>query len=207
MKTYDVKNFGHQIDWQKVESLTIDTFPWFDSGLKQATYVQLARTNQALHLKVKAIDCHSSASVLENNGSVYLDSCFEFFFTPSRQLQEAYINLEINCIGTVYFATRDQEAKRRGTLEQIGALSVDCLYEKGKVKLVSEEDQAWTLDIRIPFDLVEALYNSPIDWQMWHCNFYRCGGSVDDQYATWNPIDTPSPDFHQPKQFGQLVFI
>lgn len=207
MKTYYVNSYKDLIDWQKIEVLTIDTYPWYEAGLKQPTFVQLAKSTHALHIKVRAVDCHSSASELKENGSVYLDSCFEFFFTPGSPSQLSYVNLEINCIGTVYLAVRDSQGKRRATSEQIGALTLETSLEKGKIKSVSKDDQSWYLDIVLPFALVEALYTKPIDWKVWHCNFYRCGGAVDDQYATWNPVVTPEPDFHQPQQFGQLIFI
>ena len=207
MKGYQVARFNEAIDWSEVEVLTIDHYPWYKSGVKQATYVQLAQFNQALYIKVKAIDCHSSASILAINGPVYLDSCFEFFFTPDKDLSTSYINLEINCVGSVYLGVKDQQGIRIATKDEISALMVSSSLEQGRLKEVSDEDACWYLDIMIPFSLVKVIYKDSIDWDRWHCNFYRCGGQIDDQYGVWHAISGPEPDFHQPLQFGQLNFL
>ena len=38
-------------------------------------------------------------------------------------------------------------------------------------------------------------------------NFYKCGDMLSKpHFLSWNPIDTPSPDFHVPASFGLLTF-
>ena len=40
----------------------------------------------------------------------------------------------------------------------------------------------------------------------WRCNFYRCGGKTDQQFAVWNVVTNPYPDYHRPEFFGTLKF-
>lgn len=205
MKQYTVRTFDDEINWDQIDGLTIDQYPWYKGGLKQNTRVKLALHQEALYLHVEADDIHSSAQVLEKNGSVYLDSCFEFFFRPENQVNDYYINLEINCIGTIYCAVRNEKGKVRALDHQIDEIQVSTSLSQGVVKQVSDTDKSWQMDIRIPLAFIESFYGG-VDKNQWYANFYRCGGSVDDQYATWNPVVTEQPDFHQPRQFGMLLF-
>jgi hypothetical protein len=205
MKKYTVKKINNELCWDQISPLSINQYPWYKGGLKQNTEVKIALHEDALHLHVEAEDIHSSAHVLENNGSVYLDSCFEFFFRPENQINDYYINLEINCIGTVYLAVRTEAGKVRALDSQIDEIEVRTSLEKAVIKSVKDSDTSWQLDIRIPMKFVEDFYGR-LDKNQWYANFYRCGGSVDDQYATWNPVVTEQPDFHQPRQFGRLLF-
>lgn len=208
-RTYRIQHFNSEIDWDLVDVLCIDQFPWFRGGLKQLTYVKVARTRDAVHLKVKAIDRHSSAHVLEVNGSVYKDSCFEFFVTPKDGLGSAYLNFEINCIGTLYLAYNNGAVVRTATQEQIKQVRIQTSLPYGKSKEVGEFDWWWEMDVSIPFSLIDELYphgesKSSSDTKCWYGNFYRCGGDEDDQYATWSPVGGMTPNFHQPMFFGKL---
>ncbi len=206
MKETVVLKREREIQLDSIEPLTINDYPWYEGGFRQGTRVKLMYDDEALCIHVEAEDCHSSASVLSDNGPVYLDSCFEFFFTPESQLKTSYINLEINCIGSVYLAVRDSNDKRRATSEEIGRIRVETSLEQGVKKSPDSKDHQWSLDIKLPFDFIQSFYKEEISRKRWYCNFYRCGGVIDDQYAVWNKVMTEGPDFHQPMQFGQLEF-
>lgn len=206
MKVYSVKKYEEAINWEAITPLTIENYPWYEGGLKQNTEVKLAVHNDVLHLNVLAHDIHSSAHVLDYNGSVYLDSCFEFFFRPENAENNHYINLEINCIGTVYLAIRKGDGKRRAEAGEIEQITVIPTLQKGVEKKPMDNDEQWGLSIAIPFSFLEKFYGS-VASDVWYANFYRCGGDIDDQYATWNNVVTPQPDFHQPRQFGRLEFV
>lgn len=206
MKTYTIKQYGEDIPWESVSSISINDYPWYVQGKKQETYVKLVMTTEHLIIKVIASDVHSSATVLDRNGSVHLDSCFEFFFTPIEELSTSYINLEINCIGTLYMAMRDATRKVRISEVDMEHITIKTSLEKGKIKYPKSDDTQWSLEILIPFTFIETFFGSPISKTIWHANFYRCGGSEEPQYAVWNPVKTQIPDFHQPLQFGELHF-
>ena len=37
-------------------------------------------------------------------------------------------------------------------------------------------------------------------------NFYKCGDkTAHPHFVSWNPVGTPSPDFHRPEFFGELL--
>jgi hypothetical protein len=194
------------LDWSKVPSLTIEQYPWYQSGLKQSTTMQLAIVGDALYWKANAQDCHSFAQVTELNGPVYMDSCVEFFLSPRNQLGSAYLNFEVNCCGTLHLAYGPgRENRTLCTLEQAAQIEITTSL-KSRVKMESQEDQQWTTELKIPLKLIEEITGEPLDLSTWYANFYRCGGRIEDQYASWNPIQTENPDFHRPEFFGALTF-
>lgn len=189
----------------KVNKYEIKYFPWYKEGNKQGTQVTMSADHDGISLHVKAIDVHSSAQVLDHNGPVYMDSCFEFFFTPDTIKSADYINLEINCIGTVYMAVRNKGVKDRIPISEMTGISVWTSLPKGRVKEALDSDCFWEMEISMAFDWIEGLWGRPISKKYWYGNFYRCGGCIDDQYACWKSIDTQVPDFHQASFFGKIV--
>ena len=76
-------------------------------------------------------------------------------------------------------------------------------------KDVSPDDDGWWLVATIPFEVIGELSGrqvKPAAGDVWQGNFYRCGGTIDPQYACWSPVDTPQPHFHQPGYFSELRF-
>jgi len=205
LKEYIVDDYVEKVDWDNIKPLIISEFPWYKSGLKQETFVQVAICKKILYLKVKAMDSHSSAVILEENGSVYLDSCFEFFLTPENKLQESYMNFEINCVGNLYLAVRNSTTKRRATSAELEQVKITTSLPYKRAKEILNNDEFWTLDIEIPLSFIKEFYGKEIDVDYWYGNFYRIGGSVDDQYGVWNPLVSEKPNFHLPLQFGRIA--
>jgi len=203
-KSYTITDFNEMpINWAMVDTLEIRHYPWYKEGLKQPTYVKLAISNESLFIDVKAIDIHSSASHTCDNTSVYKDSCFEFFVTPKDSRTEGYINFEINCIGSIYLAFNRNGKSFEATKEQLARVDIKTSLDKKIVKKPKADDQYWTIKIEIPLNLIKQLFLGDFSTNKWCGNFYRCGG-IDNQYATWNPVDGTWPDFHQTKCFGDL---
>jgi hypothetical protein len=69
----------------------------------------------------------------------------------------------------------------------------------------SGEIFSWTVAMLIPFDLIGIDSNDlPVSVRG---NFYKCGDlTAHPHFLSWNPIDTPKPDFHRPEFFGELIF-
>ena len=79
----------------------------------------------------------------------------------------------------------------------------------GPTKRESADDDGWWVVAVLPFDLLSEFTGRtvrPTAGDLWLANLYRCGGKTDPQYACWNPIDLPHPDFHCLKFFGELHF-
>lgn len=207
MKKWEIKDYkNEEVNWSEVSSLTIDEYPWYEKGLKQKTEVQIAISSDNVYIRAKAEDKHIRARAEKLMDPVHEDSCFEFFVTPWNQKSTSYFNIEMNCMGVLYMAWHDgssgTDVKTFITEEQAKRITIES-------SLKDVEDIAaeigWELNIIVPISLLEDMSGREIKKDVWHANFYRCGGEVDDQYAAWNPIEFEKPNYHLPLQFGQLI--
>ena len=221
MRGYTVKKTSSKVPlsdriagtaWSDAEKLSVDNYPWFKSGRKQATMVRMLYDERAVYVQFLCEDKHIYADHTEVNSSVCQDSCIEFFATPWAENDEGYFNLEINCCGNFLLGWGKN-------VKEISANFVDpelstaylkiAASEPGPTKQESAKDDGWWVAVEIPFELLSKLSGrqiKPTDGTIWRANFYRCGGKTDPQYACWNWVDTPSPDYHRPEFFGELVF-
>lgn len=143
------------------------------------------------------------ATVLENNGRVWEDSCCEFFVADPED--GTYYNFELSCIGTLLAAKRksreDSEHFTDDKLEMIRQFS--SLERKTEVK--ENVDCSWSNGMFIPFGVIGI--DPDRRPETVRANFYKCGDlTAHPHYLSWAPIDTTRPDFHRPEFFGTLEF-
>ena len=221
MRRYRVKRTSREVllsgqiigtDWAEAEELSIDTYPWFKSGSKQGTTVRMLYDERAVYVQFLCEDKHIHADHTEINSSVCQDSCVEFFAMPLPQNDKRYFNLEINCCGNFLLGWGRNIEEIAGNFvapELSAAYLKIATSEPGPRKQESPKDNGWWVAVEIPFELINQMSGDeirPVSGTVWRANFYRCGGQTDPQYACWNRVGTPGPDYHQPEFFGELVF-
>ena len=221
MRSYTVKrvsteiSLSHEIPgtaWSDADELSIDIYPWFKSGRKEATTVRMLYDERAVYVQFLCDDKHIYADHTEVNSSVCRDSCVEFFAQPIPQVDQRYFNLEINCCGNFFlgWGKNVQEISSHFVDPELSSKYLKIAASvAGPTKQESPEDNGWSVVVEIPFELLSWLSGrkiQPTSGTIWRANFYRCGGKMDPQYACWNRVDTPSPDYHCPEFFGELVF-
>ncbi len=208
MKQYTVKKtLQKQPDWQAIAELNIATYPWYESGNKQETQVKLTANEDTLFIRINAEDKYSFAQQTQlNHMLICQDSCFEFFFSPCGNLGGSYINLEVNCCGTLHLAYGPDRHSREFICSEGASLIERRASIASPVKFERETDSSWSVEIALPFAAIEKLTGKKVNNEKWFANFYRCGGRKEPQYAVWNDINVTEPDYHQPEHFGELVF-
>jgi len=208
MSQYSIRKIASQHpDWKTISALTINNYPWYQAGAKQDTQVKLCANEETLFIQMIAQDNYSFAKQTElNNKLICEDSCVEFFFSPNGELGSSYVNVEINCCGTLHIAYGAARENRQFISLEAASLIQRTSSINSPVKFESESDSEWTVEIALPFSAIEQLTGEQINKDKWFANFFRCGGRTEPQYAVWNNIDAPEPDYHRPEQFGELVF-
>lgn len=196
-------------EWDVAESLSIDNYPWFKGGQKQNTRVAVLYDDKALYALFVCEDKHIYSVATQSNGPVCLDSCVELFATPEPARGPDYFNFEANCCGTMLLGwgpeRNDRVLANTDIFKQVRVATSIPSPTRGE----TPGDDGWWLAVALPYSAISKLAGRTISVKsgdQWKANFFRCGGKTDDQYACWNPIVTPKPDFHRPEQFGTLVF-
>ena len=214
--------------WESATPITIDEFPWDVAASKQATVVRPLYDADTLYLQYRVEDSHSYAATTELNGPVWEDSCVELFATVEprrRQTRSArlpspvsrnstgrrphYFNFEVNCVGTVRLGFGpDRDDREVISADLADSIRVETSVE-GPTKAESRDDKGWWVAVALPFETLAAFTGTavtPTEGTVWRGNFHRLGGTTDPQYAAWNSVDAPEPEFHCPSAFGRLVF-
>lgn len=194
--------------WAAADSGTIEHFPWYKQGDRQATTFRVLWSDDGLYLRYECQDRHISAVTTETNGPVWVDSCVEFFVAPNPKKPLNYYNFEMNCVGAFLMGTHCDWGE--GYADRSRDLGIQVATTvPGPTKDESPQDNGWTLVARIPWAHFEkdAPHLPPKPGDVWRANFYRLGGKTDPQCACWAPIDYFKPQFHLPQFFGQIVFV
>ncbi len=197
------------LPWRDAQVGTIDNFPWHTRGDKQPTEFRLLYDAEAIYAQFICTDIHIFAEITELNGPVCLDSCVEMFASPDPDNRPDYFNLEMNCCGEMLVGFgADRHDRSAISAELAGQIEIATSLS-GQTKDESPDDAAWWIALKLPFDVIGQLAGHDVasnSGDIWRGNFFRCGGKTDDQYACWNNIVTPQPDYHRPEQFGELYF-
>jgi alpha-galactosidase len=67
-----------------------------------------------------------------------------------------------------------------------------------------ERERIWTAEIALPMRTLAPAFEAKTDWRV---NFFRVEGPTEPRfYSSWQPTNTPQPNFHVPEAFGKLSF-
>lgn len=140
------------------------------------------------------------------NSSVWEDSCVEFFIAFSGD--DGYYNFEINAIGTVLGAYGPNRNQREWLQESLLS-QVETSPSLGR-EVIEELDEttSWSMGVRLPVQVLTFSGIENLSGMDGHGNFYKCGDKLKHpHFLSWKPVVLPTPDFHQPRFFGQLSFL
>lgn len=181
----------------------INVVNWEEYPYKPIAVFDIARSDVYLYLRFFAKGYSLKAIFGEDGSPVHKDSCVEFFM--KKEDENEYMNFEFNCIGTCDSARREsREIKMPLTPYEYSGIR---RYTVLDTKPFDEKKgmHSWELVVSIPLRLMGLDPDNLPEKIL--ANFYKCGDITDaPHYLTWNPIDTPEPDFHRPDFFGELYF-
>lgn len=198
MRTYTMKKIQGTPDWSNIPVMPIDNLLWTDS-IDITAQAQICWDENALYLRMEAVEPHIRA---EENGpmaSVCQDSCLEFFFRPTARPD--YFNVEMNPNRAIWLGVGPciQE------LIRLQVPHVETLFDSK----VEYTDKGWVLTYQIPFAFIRRFFpefEAKVGGEM-RANAYKCGDlTVKEHYLAWNPIVNDEPAFHMPQFFGRVIF-
>lgn len=95
----EVSSLPKLLDEEKIGFQPINQVNWTEYPYCPKVEFRVAHTESAILLHFKVTEASVRARYGEDNGSVWTDSCVEFFSIPAGD--GIYYNIECNCIGTV----------------------------------------------------------------------------------------------------------
>ncbi len=163
--------------------------------------VRVAHDGEKIYLCYEVIGEEIRAVNSEDFGSVWEDSCVEFFM--QREGETVYRNFECNVLGALLAARHETRHVAEKLTEHMASITrfstIWHRYENNKQ--VSD----WTMYLAIPRQAMGFQADEDLSGKKIRANFYKCGDETPEtHFISWNPIDLPSPDFHVPQFFGLL---
>ena len=198
-RNYTVPYCGGEPDWASIPAAQIDQPQWMPNPGIEA-WAQVCRSQEALLVRLYAREVEPLARFTGETDMICLDSCLEFFFCPLAG-DTRYFNFEFNPNGALYLGFgHDRYDSVRQLVQRAGELfCIERLTKEG----------AWGIGFQIPFAFIRiyAPEFSLSPGLRLRGNFYKCGEETRaPHYLSWNRIESETPEFHQPCDFGWLVF-
>lgn len=168
---------------------------------------RIAYENDALYLQYKVHEKYLLAKCDLDDDTCWPsnDSCVEFFVSPGSD--NTYTNFEFSCIGYCLIESGEKDTKRtRQSMETTKPVRRQSTLGD-KTFEHKEGDFSWNITIAIPLSLITKQEGSTLSGTKWKANFYKCGDELKEKaYLAWSPVNVPAPSFHQPQEFGTIVF-
>ena len=173
--------------------------PWATYAYKPTVHFSIAHNNRNIFLKYYVTESNIRANASAINGSVWEDSCVEFFISFDNK---GYYNLEFNCIGTALVGFGQGRTGR----VQLAAQLIKKIRFQTMIKNTDDQFE-WELILVIPIEIFRSNPISSLKDITARANFYKCGDALPrPHFISWAPIEAESPNFHLPQFFGMLVF-
>ena len=162
---------------------------------------RIARTEDALVVDFRVSGLDLRALNTEDNGTQWEDSCVELFVENPDGGE--YYNFEINPLGKVLAARgAGREGRVKRPAEEMEQILRIARYEGPQEYAGGIWD--WRVTVVIPFELL-GVDPEKLPEKL-RANIYKCGDmTAHPHFLSWSPIGTPSPDFHRPEYFGELI--
>jgi len=200
----DIESAGDILD-AFGEASNIEILNWkTEYPYRPITLFNIARSNDNIFIKYSVRGSMLRAIYSNDQDPVNEDSCVEFFCQAPNS--DKYMNFEFNCIGTCK-ASKRVARNADVTPYSKEELSMIKRYPSLGRRAFKEMEGMfeWELTVKIPLRIMGIDPNNLPE--KIKGNFYKCADGTDSpHYVTWNPVQTPTPDFHRPEFFGELYF-
>lgn len=196
---YYVKRIAGVEQIDQCDVFQIDHYQWLGSYRPKAYGSMGYREGYGLIVSITVEEKNPLRHYQHRDDPVYKDSAVEAFFDFSpKSGKQKYFNFEMNGNGAMLsqFGNRGN----RQFLKHLTNQSARCD--------VAIKERSWSAILQIPMELITELYQmKPLEKEdRFTCNFYKiCEDPGLEHYASYAPIDSPSPDFHLPEYFTEAV--
>ena len=199
----EVSSLPKLLDEEKIGFQPVSKVNWNEYPYCPKVEFRVAHTEDAILLHFKVTEASVRARYGEDNGSVWTDSCVEFFSIPAGD--GIYYNIECNCIGTVLVGVGPQRNNREHAPADV-TVQIQRWSSLGRTPFEERvEEVTWEAALVVPYTVFFKHQITSLDGKEIKANFYKCGDELQTpHFLSWNPIEIEQPDFHRPDFFGTL---
>ena len=197
--------------WQNIKAIPVENLLGPTPAFVPKVQAKMLYDDENVYVIFLVHDRFVRAVATDYNGSVWHDSCVEFFFAPNPEEPMKYFNLEINCGGTplMHYNLIPRQKYEKVDIEDMKKIEIAHSLPK-IVEPEIVEPTTWTLEYRLPLRVIEkySKISRPEPGVTWQANFYKIGEKTSNpHYLTWSVIENGKIDYHQPQFFGTLEFV
>ena len=192
-------------DEEKIDFQSVQCVNWAEYPYKPKVSFRIAHTKDSILLHFKVREESVRAKYGEDNGSVWTDSCVEFFSIPAGD--GVYYNMECNCVGRLLIDAGAGRSNRQHAPQEV----LDKVQRWSSLGQEDFEERIgdcrWEVALVIPYSAFFMHNITSLDGKAIRAIFYKCGDKLQTpHFLSWNPIDLEKPNFHCPEFFGMLRF-
>ena len=199
-------SFTNSDFWKVIPVITIDNYLWSENSYKPRVEAKVCYNDQNMFVHFKSYEDEITAKYTKINDPVHKDSCVEFFVNLFPCKTNKYFNFEINPIGTMHVGFGAVATRSKLSIEDIRKIQI--YFSIPKPITGEYGNDFWEIYYKIPISLFEKYYELNFNTENAIGNFYKCGDETKyKHYGVWNNIISEKPNFHQPKYFGDLIFV
>lgn len=192
-----------------IEFHQIDCVNWAEYPDTPSVEFAVAHTDDMIYVMYNVKEESIRAFYTEDKDcKPFEDSCVEFFISMDAS-RVNYYNIESNCVGALQMKSGTDDFKNRVRYGDDITSQIKRYTSLPQAQAIETQQGSfeWSLVMAIPVKLLGVDDDFTLSSHKAYANFYKCGDMLPrPHYLSWNPIDTPSPSFHQPKFFGELHF-
>ncbi len=197
MNTYTIVPRPETLDWRYIPAAEICNFV-ATAPLPISAKVKLCYDEQALYVRLEAVEQDIRATLSGLLDEVCQDSCLEFFFRPDPE-DLRYFNIECNPNGCLYMGFGSN-------VHNLIRLIPEEPFIHPQIERTAD---GWTTTYAVPYSFIRQFFPhfSPAPGKSILANCYKCGDNTPNpHYITWNPIPEEPLTFHCPQHFGTMYF-
>lgn len=197
MNHYTITRVSGKPDWSKIPCLEVNNFQWLPA-LDIRMKAQLCYDETGIHVHLRAWEQNIRAEYNEPLSMVCEDSCMEFFFRPV-EADLRYFNFEINPNGCTYIGFGPDMPNLVRLIPQ----EEDTFLQKK----TGYTDDGWEVYYTVPVSMIQVFFPGYIlePGKKIYANCYKCGDETKQpHFISWNPIESETPNFHRPQDFGLM---
>jgi hypothetical protein len=204
----DPSDFTKAEPWTGITPLSIKEYKWVNNNYAPEVSVRVFHTDKFIYLYYDVPEDRITIRHTSFGSDVWKDSCVEFFLNPFPESSDEYINMEFNALGVMLIGVgKDGDDSKRYYFKEKEVEGFETVSSIKHPVVGSHGSTHWSLHVKIPKSFFEKQYGRAFTNKRTIANFNKCGDETEfEHYGSWNEVASPTPNFHLPQYFGDLIF-